>query len=269
MRLAWLLLVIGCEKSGPVEATPGVATGSSVAAPAIVAPDAGVVTTPNDAPPIARAPDAPAPRPRPRPVRDADRLAEEANRIADMLVASGGDDLVIHNTRQRPGGDLARQLDDVRQRGGSVQVGGARGAGSARGGGTASPIQTSPQIGPGAPPPKPPLGRIAIARKHAVDDTTLTADQVLAKLQSVYMAGLKRCYREHLTKDPGARGKIRLTLAVGANGLTTGAAAQGFAKDVDDCIAGGMTSWRFPIPRDRDGEPTIAHFEIDLVAVPD
>jgi hypothetical protein len=46
-------------------------------------------------------------------------------------------------------------------------------------------------------------------------------------------------------------------------------AAHGFAGEVDDCIGTLMTGWRFPIPKDKDGEATEASFSITLQLVPD
>jgi hypothetical protein len=43
----------------------------------------------------------------------------------------------------------------------------------------------------------------------------------------------------------------------------------GFAGPIDECIESQMASWRFPIPRDKDGETTDAAFLIGLQLVPD
>jgi hypothetical protein len=92
---------------------------------------------------------------------------------------------------------------------------------------------------------------------------------VLSKIQSAYMAGLKRCYKEHLKKDASARGKVTLSLTVNETGRTTSGNAKGFASEVDDCIGNQMSSWRFPVPKDKDGEATEASFAITLQLVPD
>ena len=92
---------------------------------------------------------------------------------------------------------------------------------------------------------------------------------MLSKIQSVYMAGLKRCYREFLKKDASARGKVTLSLTVNESGRAVKGAAHGFASEVDECISGLMSTWRFPIPKDKDGEATDANFEIALQLVPD
>jgi len=152
---------------------------------------------------------------------------------------------------------------------------------AARGGtGNDADLALDPRIGtargPGAPGPalpnessRGPSGRISLGEKQSFDETTLTADAVVAKLQSAYFAGLKRCYRNYLTKDPTARGKLALTLTVNETGRAIQTTAKGFSNDVDACANGLMTGWRFPIPKDRDGEPTTASFAIVLMLVPE
>ncbi|HEX2686600.1 MAG TPA: hypothetical protein VHN14_08280 [Kofleriaceae bacterium] len=46
-------------------------------------------------------------------------------------------------------------------------------------------------------------------------------------------------------------------------------ASAGFASEVDECITGQMSTWRSPIPKNKDGEATDASFEIALQLVPD
>ena len=46
---------------------------------------------------------------------------------------------------------------------------------------------------------------------------------------------------------------------------TTEGKASGFpADEVNACITGLMGSWRFPAPKDKDGEATSASFRIQL-----
>jgi len=47
-----------------------------------------------------------------------------------------------------------------------------------------------------------PIGRINVSTHKGGEDTTLTADTILNKINNVYMNGIKRCYNEHLKKDP-------------------------------------------------------------------
>jgi hypothetical protein len=101
------------------------------------------------------------------------------------------------------------------------------------------------------------------------DEGLLDPDAILKKIQSVYMVGIKRCYTTYLKQDASAKGKVRISLTVNATGRTTAHSANGFAAEVDTCINGLMGSWRFPIPKDKDGSPTEASFQISLQLVPD
>ena len=84
------------------------------------------------------------------------------------------------------------------------------------------------------------------------------------------MPGIKRCYKNYLNKDASARGKVGLSLTVNQTGRTTQGSASGFpADEVNSCITGLMSGWTFPIPKDKDGDPTEASFRITLQLVPD
>ncbi|MBL9013067.1 MAG: AgmX/PglI C-terminal domain-containing protein [Myxococcales bacterium] len=203
---------------------------------------------------------------------------EEAAKFADLLTGEGeagtseGD-----MSKRRPGADLGQQITDVKEGGKQVAIGGGAGRGSRGDGdprvGTGSGPKISGPTGPesagGGKEEKIPTGRINVSDKQTFDESTLTPDIVLSKIQSAYMAGLKRCYKEYLKKDASARGKVTLSLTVNETGRTTSANAKGFSGDVDSCIEGLMSSWRFPIPKDKDGDPTEASFAITLQLVPD
>jgi hypothetical protein len=173
-------------------------------------------------------------------------------------------------SRTRPGADLSKQLDTVRDDGGgrSVVIGGGtrvtRGDGGVRAG-----VAYGPGLSKPTPAPSGPAGRISVADKNALDATSLTAEAVLAKIQSAYFAGLKRCYKTFLTKDPSARGTVTLGFTVDQTGRLVNPTATGFAGEVDTCFASMMRGWRFPVPKDADGEPIDATFTIQLSLVPD
>ncbi len=202
---------------------------------------------------------------------------EQAKAMADLLTGEGSNGTSEGDmSKRRPGADLSQQIADVKETGKQVAVGGGSGRGS-RGNG-------DPRVGTGSGPginsggietaggPKvehAPTGRITVQEKNAIDETTLTPDAVLSKIQTAYMAGLKRCYKEYLKKDASARGKVMLSLTINETGRTTKGAAHGFAGEVDECISGLMGSWRFPIPHDKDGDATEASFQIGLQLVPD
>src|SRR5439155_5908401 len=178
----------------------------------------------------------------------------------------------------RPGTDLGKQLNEINEGNQNVKIGGgtgrvSRGDGEVRvgtGHGPAINGPTGPEsAGGGKLAEKAPSGRISVSEKAALDASSLSPEAVLSKIQSAYMAGLKRCYREYLKKDASARGKVTLSLTINETGRTVKGNARGFAGEVDECIGGLMTGWRFPIPKDKDGEATDASFEIALQLVPD
>jgi hypothetical protein len=203
---------------------------------------------------------------------------EEAAKFADLLTGEGENGKSEGDmSKRRPGADLGQQIDGVKEGGQQVAIGGGAGRGSRGDGdprvGTGSGPKitgpTGPESAGGGKTEKQPQGRIAVSDKQSFDESTLTPDIVLSKIQSAYMAGLKRCYKEYLKKDATARGKVTLSLTINETGRTTSGKAKGFAGEVDDCISGLMGSWRFPIPKDKDGEATEASFAITLQLVPD
>jgi hypothetical protein len=179
---------------------------------------------------------------------------------------------------RNPDIDLNKQITSVREGNKQVRNGGGTGRGSRGNGDPKTGTGTGPKIdgpggidsaGGGKVVEKGPAGRISVSTKTALDESTLTADLVLAKIQSVYMAGLKRCYKNYLNTDATARGKVVLSFTVNESGSTVGGKATGFANEVDQCIGAQMGGWRFPVPKDADGDKTSAAFQIALQLVPD
>ena len=119
-----------------------------------------------------------------------------------------------------------------------------------------------------APPAASP--RAPAAAPHASQDTSkLTAETVLARIQTGYIAAIKRCYKDYLKKDATAQGKVVLAFTVDPTGRSAQAAAHGFNDEVDACITAEMASWQFPVPTDDQGAATSAQFSITLRLVPD
>jgi hypothetical protein len=214
-----------------------------------------------------------------KPKPDQAALQEEAARFADLLTGEGVNGTSEGDMSQRrPGAELGAQISEVREGGQEVRVGGGAGRGSRGDGDTRVGTGHGPNItgpggtesaGGGKQAEKGPSGRISVADRQSFDESTLTPDAVLSKIQSAYMAGLKRCYKEYLKKDASARGKVTLALTINETGRTVKGAAHGFAGEVDECIGVLMSGWRFPIPKDKDGEATEASFSITLQLVPD
>ena len=120
-----------------------------------------------------------------------------------------------------PGMDLAKQLDDVRA--GTVGTT----AGRAR-------IHTaSKSVTPG--------------------DTSLDAELIERKITTVYAAGMKRCSVRH-TKQPRAQA-IEIELVVNTAGRAVRPRVSGGGEGVAPCIQEQVAGWRFPIPKDANGEP--------------
>jgi hypothetical protein len=212
----------------------------------------------------------------------ADQVAlqeQEAAKFADLLTGEGVNGTSEGDmSKRRPGAELGAQINEVREGGQTVKVGGGAGRGSRGDGEVRVGTGHGPEInGPGGTESagggknqeKAPTGRISVAEKQAIDDTTLSPEAVLSKIQSAYMAGLKRCYKDFLKKDASARGKITLSLTINETGRTVKGSAHGFSGEVDACISNLMTAWRFPIPKDKGGDPTEANFAITLQLVPD
>jgi hypothetical protein len=240
--------------------------------------DAGSAKQPEKAPPTKTPAKTPS-KDNGRSEKDNVTLQEDtAKAMADLLTGEGEKGTSEGDmSKRRPGADLGQQIADVRESGKQTVVGGGSGRasrdGDARTGTGHGPNLNGPNgpesAGGGKVAEKGPAGRISVSDKQSFDESTLTPDIVLAKIQNAYMAGLKRCYKNYLNKDASARGKVTLALTVNQTGRTTKGAAHGFAGEVDDCISAQMGSWRFPIPKDKDGEATEASFQITLQLVPD
>jgi hypothetical protein len=205
---------------------------------------------------------------------------DDAEAFANKLTFDGGNSGTDEGdiSRRRPGADLDKQIADVREGNKTVGVGGGAGRGSRGDGDPRVGTGTGPKVdgpggiasaGGGKTTEKGPAGRISVSNKQTFDDSTLTPDIVLAKIQTAYMAGLKRCYLNFLKVDASARGKVTLSLTVNETGRTVNGRASGFAGEVDSCITAQMVTWRFPVPKDKDGDPTEASFQITLQLVPD
>jgi len=86
------------------------------------------------------------------------------------------------------------------------------------------------------------------------DDRPFTPELVLAKIQSSYVAGLRRCYN----RAPRA-GLAHLVLAfdVDASGATKDTRVRGAYRRLRSCMKSQVAKWSFPAPPDAP-----AHFEV-------
>jgi len=102
-----------------------------------------------------------------------------------------------------------------------------------------------------------------------ISESTLDPDSVAKIIRSRYLQGIKRCHQRLLKQDPNAGGRINLRFTVGPTGGVTKVDVKGFDATVDACIKDLATKWRFGAPKDDDGKPTSADFQLPLVLKPE
>ena len=200
-----------------------------------------------------------------------------ARAMADLLTSESNDGTSEGGmSNRRPGNDLGQQIANVRENGKEIAIGGGagrglRGDGSARVGTGHGPSLDvgGTEVAGGPKVEKAPTGRIAVADKQGDADVSLTPDVVLSKIKSVYMSQIQRCYTSYLKKDATARGKIALAFTVNETGRSVSSNASGLNPEVDGCVTNLMQTWRFPVPKDKDGDATSATYKITLQLVPD
>jgi hypothetical protein len=101
--------------------------------------------------------------------------------------------------------------------------------------------------------------RLSISTNSEIP-AVLSVDAVLTKINTVYMAGLQRCYRKQLASDPTVAGKITLMFSVDAKGGVL-ADVRGISDKLDSCLSRAVGHWRFP----HADEPAEATFKVSLV----
>lgn len=215
-----------------------------------------------------------------RDAEEALRLQEEAHAAVEAMFGEDFSESGVGGSSgdRNPSGDLDAAMAQIRQSGARVEWGTGEGRGTR--GSSSATVGTSQ--GPGVEGPgetvtrtdakvteKVPSGRIKVGDTSSIDDTTLRPEDVLRRIQQIYMDGLKRCHRELLKRDPAAGGTVTLRFAVGETGRVVRVKASGFDEGVDRCIEQRAEAWRFGVPKDEDGEPTSAEFKISLVLQPD
>lgn len=215
-----------------------------------------------------------------RSAEEALQLQEEAIALANNLLSDDFSESGIGggSSDRDPKNDLGDAIAAVRRSGARVEVGGGAGGRGTRGEPTTE-IGTGqgPQVeGPGQTTTrteekvreKVPKGRIKMGDSSTLDETTLRPDDVLRKIQTVYMNGLLRCQKDLLKRDPSAGGRVNLRFTVGETGRVVRVKADGFDPGVDRCIETQANNWRFGVPKDEDGEITDASFKISLALQP-
>jgi hypothetical protein len=105
----------------------------------------------------------------------------------------------------------------------------------------------------------------------SVDDlslSTLDPSDVIRRIRSRYLRGIKLCHERVLKVNPRSGGKVALRFTVGPTGRVTSASARGFDPTVDSCIKQQMNRWRFGTPKDDGGKPMSADFATAVVLKP-
>lgn len=104
--------------------------------------------------------------------------------------------------------------------------------------------------------------KAAFAAKEEADiqQPTLSVDNVMAKINTVYMTGLQRCYRKSLKAEPTVSGKVTLTFTVDVKGHVL-SDLEGLTPVFDSCLTHMISTWRFP----HVSEPAEATFKLSLM----
>ncbi len=235
-------------------------------------PDPEVTPTPGTAPTPAPPPTGePAPRPRPRPAQpvasDPGHLTEDATRLADLLFDDSGKGLVDADmAKRRPGTDLDKQLQEVRDSNAKVAIGNPDGDrlrdGQPRIGTTTTPGIVGPdgvtKVGDDKIEKSPPTRIDVIPKPPKEPGADIAA--IIAKIRTTYIGGLQRCYKKSLGPQPGLAGKVALTFTVSEKGGVSDGKAAGVDDGFEQCVEGLMTRWGFSPVVDQDGDP----IELDL-----
>ncbi len=240
-------------------------------APGATAPESPVQTQPPIVAPIVTpTPTRTTPSTGPAPAMS----VEDAQRFASILTGSETGRTGMGPMRDRnPGAELGQQIDDVGNR--PVEVGTTtdrfRDQHDGRIGTDRGPnIETPTQVATNTPKNEnEPEGRITVKPQPVSgEETTLTAQMVLDRINVVYMPGLQRCYKKGLVEDASLAGKIAMSFTVTERGTLHDRSATGVSVKVDECVTELMTSWRFPVPKDKDGDPTEKPFKMSLQLTP-
>lgn len=134
-----------------------------------------------------------------------------------------------------PGSDLQAQLDALKAQGKTVAIGKGQRA-----------------------------SRLTIKSKSITPDSSLTADAMLAKVMSVYAAGIQRCATATKAET------VTLGFTITESGRADKPKVTGAGPSTIDCLAGMIGNWRFPIPKTVAGVATSVTGELvfEIAAAP-
>ena len=96
--------------------------------------------------------------------------------------------------------------------------------------------------------PSPPVTPREPARAPKPVAPALTPQLALETIEKRYVAGMQRCYRAKLKRDPRARGKVVVTFTVDDRGQVADRRAKGVHESIERCVESAMMKWTFPRP---------------------
>ena len=92
-----------------------------------------------------------------------------------------------------------------------------------------------------------------------IDSGGLNPDKVATTIKARYQSRVNACYQRALKSNPSLQGKVNLSFTIGIAGNVVKANAEGFDREVDQCIEAEARRWRF----DKPESP--AEFEIPFI----
>lgn len=235
-------------------------------------PDQGPASAPTPVKPPPSTSHEPARPSRPRaaqPVQtDSRDLAGDASRMADLLFANDGSGKLDGGEMapRKPGHDLDKQLQEVKDSNAKVSIGNEDGdrlrdRGPRQGTVEEPPIVKDPRVvkvdddkGEKVPPTR--IDVIKQPPKKPGVDT----DAIVGKIRTTYMSAMQRCYKKALAEDPTLSGKVSLLFTLSEKGAVSDPEARGVSQVFQDCLEGVMPRWTFTPVTDKDGEA----IEIDI-----
>ncbi len=196
---------------------------------------------------------------------------DDATRMAAILTGpnAGPDGLTEINPRS-PGADLEKQIEDASHHVITIGDNGHTsrpGVGPRIGTDRHDHAVDDPRYAITHHRPETIGPRIDVGPIHTDLRTTLLPQAVLDKINSLYLAGLMRCYDAGLSGDRGLAGSVALEFTVAENGHVTDPSASGVSPQVDACITGEMMRWRFVPPHDKAGSPIEQTMKLTLALV--
>ena len=104
--------------------------------------------------------------------------------------------------------------------------------------------------------------QVTLARRQALDETTLTEQLVARRIETSYLPGVRSCYLAALRSNHGAAGSVIAGITISTTGRTSAVNIKAFDDEVASCVKAHAATWRFPVPKDKAANPTTADFKL-------